>query len=219
MKSLLFLVLAILTTGPAHAYVKRYDHDAKFANQALLFKQSVGTPAATNTVAIISGAAGAISASPVTITSGFSQPDVARNLIVTPTGTTADVAAGSVTIVGKNILGETISEDFAFAENASTATTGNKAFKSITSITFPAEDSPFGATWAVGYGEKIGLARCMDSVGHLVFSTVAGAYESTRATVAVNASAVESNTADFNGTMNGSNAFEAFLVENYRCKP
>ncbi len=219
MKNLYLLTLALLLATPAQAFVKNYSHDAKFQNQVMVFKQSVGTPAAGNTGALLTANDGAIAGSPVTITSGFSQPDVPRNIVVTPDGNTADVAAGNVTIAGKNILGESITEDLAFLANASTATTGSKAFASITSITFPAEDSPFGATWWVGYGEKIGLSRCLDSAGHLLFSTVAGAYEATRATVAVSASAAESNTADFNGTMNGSNSFEAFFIENYRCKP
>lgn len=215
----ILVLLALAIPFSAQAYVKKLGHDVRPENQVMVFKQSVGTPAAANTVAILENHAGATSGSAAVVSSGFSQPDVPRNLVVTPTANTGDVAAGNVTISGTNILGESISEDFAFLANASTATTGSKAFKTITSISFPGEDSPYAATWSVGYGEKIGLSRCLDSAGHLVFSTVGGAYESTRATMAVSASSVESNTADFNGTMNGSNSFEAFFIENYRCKP
>jgi hypothetical protein len=124
-----------------------------------------------------------------------------------------------IVVAGTNYNGQSISENFTFAADASTAQTGSKAFKTISSVTFPAncESGSFAATWSIGYGEKIGIKHCLDQAGHIVFSTLNGAKEGTAPTMAVNATAVESNTADYNGTMNGSNDFELFYFQNFRC--
>jgi hypothetical protein len=141
--------------------------------------------------------------------------------VITPGGTTTDVENCDIVVSGTNLFGQAISETFSFLANANTATTGSKAFYTVTSIVFPAacESGGFAATWSVGYGEKLGLKRCLDSAGHLLMSTAAGAYESTRATMTVDADEVEKNTADVNGTMNGSNDFEIFFFQNFRCMP
>lgn len=92
----------------------------------------------------------------VTHTSGFTNPDVPRVLQVTPTGTTGDVRAGRVEVHGTNVEGAPIHEEFAFAANASTATTGTKAFKTITSVDIPPQDGT-GATWDIGYTNALGV--------------------------------------------------------------
>jgi hypothetical protein len=223
MKNFIAIVLLALTSAniAQASNVKRYFNEAKFPNQALLNKQSILNPVAAGTIYVVGFNDGPTSAAAASLTSGLTSPDVPRNLRIAPTGTTADVAACVITVSGTNILGSTITETFTFLENASTEVVGSKAFKTVTSIAFPAscEDSPYGATWTVGIGEKLGLNRCLDSAGHLVFSTVSGAYESTRATVTADADEVEKNVADFNGTMDGSADFESFMVQNYRCAP
>jgi len=195
--------------------------DMKLATQQLIEKQSIDNPAAAGTNQVLNGSAGATSAAAATVSTFAAQPDVPRNLVMTPGGTTTDVEACNVVISGTNIFGQAITETFAFSANASTATTGTKAFNTVTSVAFPAdcESGGFAATWSIGYGEKLGLKRCMDAAGHLAWSTVGGSYESTRATMAVDADEVEKNTADFNGTMNGSNDFEIFFLQNFRCMP
>ena len=213
----MYLIVAGVNAAP----VRRLYQDVKLPTQQMIEKFSITNPAAAGTTQILNASNGPTSAAAANVTTFVAQPDVPRNLVITPGGTTADVAACTVTVTGTNYFGTTITEDFVFAENASSATTGAKAFKTVSKIAFPAncEDSPWSATWDVGYGEKLGLNRCMDYAGHFVFSTVAGSYESTRATVAADATHVESNTADFNGTMNGSNDFEAFFIQNFRCFP
>lgn len=217
----LFVLLFFMFTSTALAAVRPFYQDPKFPNAQVIWKQSIGTPAAASTTNVISGSAGATSAAVVVISSGLTNPDVPRNLVITPGGTTADVGTCTITVSGTNIFGRAITEDFAFANNTSSATTGSKAFKTVSSLSFAAscEDGGFAATWSVGAGEKIGLNRCMDFAGFLVFSTAAGAYETTRPTVVADADEVEKNTADFNGTMNGSNAFYSFFLENFACKP
>ena len=221
MKNLLILVLTLFTIT-ASAYVVPVYRDLKPATQVMLEKQDFGLLAAASTGYVkVAGYAGATSAAAVTLTSFLAQPDAPRNLVITPGTSTGDVAACTIVVNGTNIYGRAISENFVFADDASSAVTGAKAFKTVTSVVFPAncEDGGFTATWAIGIGEKIGLKNCMAYAGDWAWSTVGGAYEATRATMAVNASAVESNTADFNGTMNGSNRFMGYFIQNFVCKP
>lgn len=91
-----------------------------------------------------------------TITTGITNPDVPRNLTITTGGTTADIAAGDVVITGTNVEGATITERFTMADNLNGSVTGNKAFKTVTRVVFPAADNT-GATISVGTGAKLGL--------------------------------------------------------------
>jgi hypothetical protein len=222
MKNIIVLMLFVcLATVDAFASIRVERRDMKLATQQLIEKQTIVDPAAAGTNQVLNANAGNTSAAAATVTTFVAQPDVPRNLVITPGGSTAAVAACAVTVTGTDYLDQVISEDFAFLENASTATTGNKAFKSVSSVLFPAncEEDAFAATWSIGYGEKLGLSKCMDQAGHVIFSTVAGAYESTRPTMAADASVISKNTADFNGTMNGANDFEIFFIQNFRCLP
>lgn len=137
----------------------------------------------------------------VTTTSGITNPVAPRNLVVTPGGTTADVKASSVTIYGTNMADEPISEAFAFAENASAATVGAKAFKTVTSIVIPAQDGA-AATFAVTTGSKLGLPFKMahNCAIKALFGT---ANDSALPTMAFSSTALESNTALFATTLDG----------------
>ena len=219
MKSLIsMLVLSIMlvfSTTASGAY-KPYQQKAKFPSQWLLEKTSSVDVVTAGSANVLLNNAGATAALPVTVTTFLAQPDYARNLVVTPTGTTADVAAGDVVIVGKDIHGNTISESFTFLADASTAVTGNKAFKSITSITIPAEASPYGATWSVGFGAKLGLNGCLDGAGWYLKGLVDGA-DLTGSTVAASATDVSSNTIIPNPAPNGSRDFDLLFFPNYKC--
>lgn len=220
MKILTFIFTFFMAVVAA-AYVVPTFRDIKPASQVMIERQDFGTPIATLATRVVTGTAGATSAAIATLTTFSGQPDVPRNITIIPTGTTTDVESCVIVVSGTNYFGRAISENFTFAANASTEQTGAKAFKTITSVVFPAncESGTFAATWNIGVGEKIGLKRCMANAGDWIWSQVAGAYESTRATIANSASAVESNTADFNGTMNGSNTFLGFFVQNFACLP
>lgn len=222
MRNLIVLLFFVFTASSLWAVpVSRNFRDMKLPTQQMIEKQTITNPAAAAADDILSTDAGNISTAAVVQTTFDAQPDVPRNVSMTPVGTTADVAACTVTITGTDIFNAVISEELVFAENASTATTGAKAFKTIASVSYPAdcEDTPFGATWNVGYGEKIGLKRCMTYAGHLVFSTVSGVYETTRGTAVASATAISGNTIDFNGTMDGAADFEVFFLQNFRCFP
>lgn len=216
---MLFLFLSFFLTVTAEAAVKRQFMDFKMATQAMLERQDFGTPVAAGAGTLGTGLAGPTSASAVVITSGFTQPDVPRNISMTPTGTTGDVESCVITLTGTNIKGQVITDTLTFSADASTIQSGTKAFKTLTSISFPAdcESGGFAATWSVGVGEKIGLKQCMANAGDWAWSSVGGTYESTRATVVVDADEVEKNTADFNGTMNGTNRFIGYFVQNFGC--
>ena len=189
------------------------------AGQAVIETQNFGAPTAADTASIKSAYAGNTSAAANTLTSFLANPDVPRNLVITPGGTTADVAACTVVVNGTDYKNSSISENFAFSANASTATTGAKAFKTVTSVVFPAncEDSPFGATWSIGVGEKIGLKKCMDTAADWFHSSLDGTKEATAATITTSASTLSLNTADFNGTMNGSAVFRGYFIQNFQC--
>lgn len=220
MKFIFLALAATLTASTSIAAIRPHYQDMKLPTQQLVEKQTITNPAAAGTDEVLDDELGDIAGEAVTVTTFVAQPDVPRNLVITPGSTTADVKAGNVVVNGTNYLDQVISESFAFLDNASGATTGSKAFKTVTSIVFPVEDSPYQASWDVGYGEKLGLKRCMDS-DTVLKSTVSGTHESTRPTIAYDADEVEKNTADFNGTMNGSADFDVYFFQNFNaaCQP
>jgi hypothetical protein len=141
-------------------------------------------------------------------------------LTITPTGTTTDVESCVVTVSGTSILNKAITETFSFAANASTATVGVKAFKTVSSISFAAdcESGTFAATWIVGVGDVLGLKACMAKAGHVIQTVFDGVYEGTRATCVADADEVEKNTCDINGTLNAAKDVEFFFMQNFACK-
>lgn len=183
--------------------------------------QTFTNPAAAGSADVLSGNAGNTSAAAATVTTFVAQPDVPRNLVITPGTSTVDVAACTVVVAGTNIFGNSMTENFTFTNNQSAAKGGASAFKTVTSVTFPAncEDGAFAATWSVGYGESLGVKRCMTNGGDFLFSLLNGSKEATAPTMTVDADEVEKNTADFNGTMNGSNDFTLYFFQNYSCSP
>ena len=215
------ILIALCTFTSSFARTERLAHDLRPATQKMVEKQTITDPAAAGSADILSGSVGPTSAAAATVSTFVAQPDVPRNLVITPGSTTASVAACTVTVTGKNILGQTISEAFAFLDNASTSTVGAKAFKSVSSVAWAAscEDSPYDASWSIGYGEKLGLKNCLDNAGDIFFSLLNGSKEGTAPTMVVDADDVEKNTADFNGTMNGSNDFVLYFMQNNRCNP
>lgn len=217
MKYLLLVIFLLFAASAFSAPVTREFRDLKLPTQVIMEKQEFTNPAAASAYNIGSGDAGATGTGAATDTTFIAQPDVPRNLVITPGSTTADVGTCVIVVTGTNFHNDAITENFTFAANDSAAQTGAKAFKTISSVAYPAncEDSPFGATWSMGYGEKLGLKRCLDVAGYSVFSTVAGAYESTRATIVADTNEIEKNTADFNGTMNASNDFALFFIQNF----
>lgn len=182
-----------------------YGITANAAKMAHISLSAAQAAAAGAVHAAITGSSSAV----VNTTTEITNPPYPRNLVITPGGTTADVAAMSITVTGTNIADKVITEAFAFAANATAATTGAKAFKTVTSISIPAQDGA-GATFAVTFGDKLGLPYLLTE-RPLLWATDDGVIETTAPTVVVDADEIEKNTIDLNTAMDGS-IIDIYLV-------
>ena len=145
------------------------------------------------------------------ITTGITQPSVPRNITATAGGTAGDIKAIQVIVAGTNYADEVITETLAaFTVNTAGTVTGNKAFKTVTSITIPAHDD-VGATTAIGFGEKLGLPDKLPA-NTVLLASLGGTKEGTAPTVAVSTTALESNTVDLNSALNSSEVAIWYLV-------
>lgn len=130
------------------------------------------------------------------------QPPCARNITVKVAASTAgNIAEGTVKVTGTNIANEEITETFTFAADTAATKTGSKAFKTVTSVEIPVQDGT-GVTFDVGFGELLGLPYKL-SLARLLCAFNDGVADSD-VTSAVSASAIESNTIDFGGSLDGS---------------
>ena len=130
------------------------------------------------------------------------QPPCARNLTVTVAATTAGhVKAAAIVVTGKNLAGETITESFTPTADTPATLVGAKAFASVTSVAVPAQDGD-SVTVDVGFGQLIGLPYKLDK--KRVLLTLNDGVVDTAPTLTISASALESNTVDFNGSLDGS---------------
>lgn len=214
---LMFVFLLTLVTTIANAYVVPTYRDIKPASQQMIEKQVVAIPVVANTTRLK-----ALTATSATLTTTIStflaQPDVPRNITVTTGGTTSDCKAANVTVSGTNFYGAAITDTLAISDNQAGSTSGVKAFKTVTSVSIPAQDGA-GCTYSVGVGDVLGLKSCMDVAGHVIQTVFNGVYEGTRATCVADADEVEKNTCDINGTLDGAKNVEFFYMQNFRCKP
>lgn len=214
--------LALVLGGVvAEAAISRQPLDIKLPTQHVLERQVIVAPSASVGTVLATATGGNTSAAAVVLTTFTAQPDVPRNITILAGTSTGDVAACDIVVAGTNFYGESITDTLTFTANLNTRIDGAKAFKTVTSVTFPAscEDAPYAATWNIGTGEKLGLKNCLDYEGDFISSSVGGTFESTRASCTADADEVEKNVCDFNGTMNGANTFRAFFVQNFRCHP
>jgi len=162
----------------------------------------------------------------ITTVSDFDEDiDFARNVTVTPGGTTNDVKAGNVTIVGTDIRGNAITETIAIIANQSTTSTGSYAFKTITSISFIAQDDD-GATYDVGIGDKLGLEKVlqMNSIGGNAAvgtgTTISNlTRESTAPTVAVDTQSIHKNTVLFHTALAATKTYAVYMITEDPCDP
>lgn len=130
------------------------------------------------------------------------QPPCARNVTVTVAATTAgDVKAAAIVVTGKNLAGDTITESFLPTADTPATLIGAKAFASVTSVAVPAQDGA-SVTVDVGFGQLIGLPYKLAK--KLVLVTLNDGVVDTAPTLAISTTALESNTVDFNGSLDGS---------------
>lgn len=221
MRTLISLALFLVTSSALAVPVAINRQDVKFPTQQMVEKQVFAGPLASSTTRVASATAGPTSAAAATLTTFLAQPDMPRNLEISPGGTTGDIEACVITVAGTDFFSRSISETFTFAADATLKVVGNRAFKTVTSVTWPAncESGGFAATWSVGIGEKLGLKRCMLSSGDVFFSTLNYVKEGTAPLLASSPSTISSNTVDFNGTMSSTALFNLYFMQDFQCFP
>lgn len=165
-----------------------------------IHRQKWTDPIAAAATRILS--AESINAAAHNVTTFAAQPDFPRNLTVVASG----AATGDVVVTGTNIRNETITETLAL--NGTTPVVGNKAFKTVTTVAVPQVSS---TTINLGVGVKLGLDRKLSEAA-VIDAFADGVRETTAATVATSASAVESNTVTTNTAPNGSRDFVVYVL-------
>lgn len=142
-----------------------------------------------------------------TVTTDITNPDVARVVSATAGGTAGDIKAVRVTITGKNMADETITEVLpVFTVDTPGTVTGAKAFKTVDSISIPAMDGA-GATVSIGRGAALGLPYKLKYAGQVEKAWFAGAAETISAQT-VSATAVEGNTITTTTALDGAKDLE-----------
>ena len=212
------MLLVFAFVNLANAAYQRFPLKVKAPGQYILEKQTITAPSIAANVKILNDSQGASSTAAASVTTFDQQPDVPRILSVTAVQSYGDVKAGSVVITGTNIKGQTITDTLVFTENLSTAVTGTKAFKTVTSISFPGEDSPFAAIWDVDGTDALGMDACFEHESDVAWASLDGTLETTRATITVDADEVEKNVININGTLNGVKNVEVYELHNGACK-
>ncbi len=223
--NLILAAIALMIAIPSHAAkiagtsYQKMQRNLVLPTQVMLEHQTWAGPllAATN---YINTTFTQTSSTIVTKTTFAHQPDFARNLTVTPGGTTGNNGTCNIVATGTDFYGATITETFANTATNSSALTGANAFNKVTSILFPAACSAgSGVSWIVGIGSKLGMNRCTDQAGRYVFSVFDGAYETSRGTLAATSATISGNTFIPNGTMNGTKVVDLYFLQDYSCAP
>jgi hypothetical protein len=219
-QAILIFILPFLFSALAFAGIHRMDQDIKLPSQQVLEKQTVTAPIVATTNYIKTTYAGPTSAAALTLTTFTHQPDVPRTITITPTGTTGDVESCAIVVTGTNIKNQTITDTLTFAADASTVQTSVKAFKAVSSVTWPAncESGGFGATWIIGVGGALGLKNCMNGASDFVQAGLNGVFETTRPTVTADATDVSKNLALLNSALNSVDV-QLYFMQNFRCLP
>lgn len=199
-----------------------YGDDGDRGRRNILSVSFVATdlkrPAVASANALLTAAT--LTTSGVTTQTPTAQPDVPRNITFTLAGTTANIGAGSAVITGTNVEGATITESVTVTAATGGLLSGNKAFKTVTSILYPATTGA-GVTASIGYGSKLGIGmRNIASmpVKLLVRSATGVETMEDPAASALSATVVESNTVTTTTTLDGAVGFRVYAL-NYKWTP
>jgi hypothetical protein len=216
-----FIVVLLGALFAANAYaipVHPYYQDIKLPTQSMVEHQNIAAPLAIDPNRFFTANAGDTSGIGATVTSFLAQPDVPRSVIVTPGTPSSSVKAGNVIVSGTDFFGKVISESIAISAGQTTPSYGTKAFKTITAVGLPAENSPFSATWSVGMGARLGLKRCMGLAGDIFHAELGGVKEATAPAVLNNTTTISGNTVSLSSALNGSDV-DVYFIQNFRCFP
>lgn len=138
------------------------------------------------------------------IIAGITNPDVPR--VVSVKGNASGIT-GNVVVHGTNINDEVISDTIAL--NGSTEVAGAKAFKTVTSIDYPAETHVGTDTVSIGRGVKIGFPTPIPNANLVLATSFDGSVDSSTITAS---STTEGSLAAIAGTMNGVKLVELFFL-------
>lgn len=165
----------------------------------IVIGQTFGSPLLGSAAYILAATATAAAS---VVTAGLANPDVPRTVTATPGGTTANVLAVSVIIKGTSIEDAVITETLpAFTVGSGASVTGLKAFKTITSVTFPV----IGAATSATIGTSSALALNHRIMANVILMAFLGLVrEATLPTVTVDVINIENNTITLASALNGS---------------
>jgi len=162
-------------------------------------------------------AAGPLATSGVTTQTPVPNPDVPRNITLTLGGTTASIGAGNAVVTGTNAEGAVITENIVVTAATGGLLTGNKAFKTVTSVVYPATTGA-GATASIGYGSKLGIGmRNIASMPIKVLVRSAAGVETLEDPSAsvFSATVMENNTVTTATAQDGARSFRVYVL-NYK---
>lgn len=216
------LLAILIFSALVFASYERFDtakRPAVGSQQVIPEYQSFTTPAATTTNGVLAATNNSSTSASKVVTAGITSPDVPRNLTVVTGGSTGDCAAGNVTVVGTDALGRALSENIAIVVNQNGTSTGAKAFRTVSSISLPAEQTTHNCTFAVGAGSSLGLNRCLNFPGDVGHATYGGIKETTAPAISANSSAVSGNLVKLNSSVDGAHSVQILYYQNYRCLP
>lgn len=132
----------------------------------------------------------------------LAQPPCPRNAVIEVKASTAGhVKAAAIRVNGLNMKGEAIYEELTPTVDTPAVLTGAKIFASFTSLVIPAQDGA-SVTIDLGWGELCGLPYLLTH--DTVLKTFNDNVADTAPVVAHSATAIESNSIDFNGSLDGS---------------
>lgn len=212
MRNIILLIVTVFSVNSFSA-TEVMRRNIKLPSQSVLQMEKV-IPVAADTDNMLGATAQAVAVT--TITTFLAQPDVPRNIIITPGSTTNDIKAGNIVVSGVDSDGKAMTENIALLDNQTVASVGAKAWRRIDSVVIPVGDTPFGGTLTFGYGDTVGLGKCMDGAGFHIKGLVDGV-ALTGVTVSASATELGSNTFLPDPVANGTREFTNLYVQNFRC--
>lgn len=168
--------------------------------QIALFEQA---PLAVSNTAVL--ASTTLTASPQTITTGLTNPDVVRNIVIKGAIATS---TGNVVIKGTDFAGNSLTETIALS--GTTVVAGAKAFATITEIDLPVT-SGAGDDVSLGVGSKLGLPLTLEK-NTLLMAFNNAVHETTAPTVTVDSANICNNTVTLASTLAGNTVSLYWIV-------
>ena len=144
--------------------------------------------------------------------------DFPRTIDITVSGPgdscVAAIPTGNWVLTGTNILGETISETYASAANTEATLAGTCAFKTLTSLAYPADDGDgdlgLYVEYSIGLGGSLGMPFAHEN-DTCVFCTNEGVTETTTPVVTADLDEIEKNIITFTNAPDAANTYQCLF--------